>query len=60
MKHLSMVAVLVAGFALPAAAQNFGDLFSSDLVHWSYMQEPQQPEGRPPAAHAFTHARTDT
>ena len=47
MKHLSMVAVLVAGFALPAAAQNFGDLFSSDLVHWSYMQEPQQPEGRP-------------
>ena len=47
MKRFSMIAVLVATGAMPAAAQNVSNLFSSDLVHWSYMQEPQQPEGRP-------------
>lgn len=47
MKRWSIIPILVAAFPFAVAAQSFGDLFSSDLVHWSYMQEPQQPESRP-------------
>lgn len=50
MKRWSMVPILlVAACAMAFAQQDSAvdQLFSSDLIHWSYMQEPQQPETQP-------------
>ena len=49
MKRWSLIAVSIAllGGAVNAQQAAADQLFSSDLVHWSYMQEPQQPETRP-------------
>lgn len=46
MKAWSILAMIIL-FALTAVSQepaHPGQLFSSDLVSWSFMQEPQQPE----------------
>jgi hypothetical protein len=48
MKRWSVVAALLCCAGCVAFGQQGSDqLFSSDLVHWSYMQEPQQPETQP-------------
>jgi hypothetical protein len=47
MKRWSIVPILLALCSSPVFAQGVDQFFSSDLVHWSYMQEPQQPETQP-------------
>lgn len=47
MKCRMIIPILLVVVASAAGAQSFDQLFSSDLIHWSYMQEPQQPETQP-------------
>jgi hypothetical protein len=45
---ITLIAVLFSGaLACAQQAPDSGQLFSSDLIAWSFMQQPQQPEQQP-------------
>ena len=56
-----MVVVFALLGTVALAQQPDGPVISSDLVHWSYMQQPQQPEkkqpGQTPASGATAEAQ---
>ena len=43
-----MIVVFALLGAIAVAQQPEGPVITSDLVHWSYMQQPQQPEQKQP------------